>query len=119
MSGTPNPPAPSATLPTVQQQLASSLSQWIFAQDKLATAAMLCAGVMFATAVYAMFWVAPDQLAEIRKGYERIEASHVIERESAERRHQEHFSEMLSKVEAVTKMQSQLIEKLILREQGR
>jgi hypothetical protein len=114
---------------SIQQQIAGSLTNWIFQQDKLATAAMLLSITLIACAVYGMFWFAPTQLAEIRKGYERIEESHQRERADdrlahqahfaeSESRHQAHFSEMLSKVEAVTETQSRLIEKLILREQG-
>ena len=113
-------PGPSQTVvsSSIQQQLASSLSTWIFQQDKLATAAMLLSITLIGCAVYGMFWFAPGQLAEIRLGYEKIEAAHQKERAEVESRHQAHFSEMLSKVEAVTATQSRLIEKLILREQA-
>lgn len=113
-------PGPSQTVvsSSIQQQIASSLSTWIFQQDKLATASMLLSITLIGCAIYGMFWFAPTQLAEITKGYERIEASHQKERAEVESRHQVHFSEMLGKVEAVTAMQSKLIEKLILREQN-
>jgi hypothetical protein len=112
-------PAPSAQnviLPSVQQQVATSLLGWLVQQDRLAVWSMLSSGVMASCAAYALFWVAPQQLAEIRLGYERIEKSHIDERKEVELRHQQHFSDMLTKVEAVTKAQSTLIEKLILRE---
>lgn len=111
-------PSQAGVTASIQQQLATSLTAWVFQQDKLATAAMLLSITLIGCAVYGMFWFAPGQLAEIRKGYERIEESHQRERAEVEQRHQSHFSEMLGKVEAVTAMQSKLIEKLILREQN-
>lgn len=105
---------------------AASLTGWIFTQDKLAIASMLSSIVMFCTVFYGLFWVAPEQMIEIRNGYEKIEASHVAERAVVEVRHREHFGEMLRKwdetvssLERVTKMQSDLVRELILREQAK
>lgn len=104
----------------------STLTSWLFTQDKLATASMLSSIVLFSAVVYGLFWIAPQQMAEIRAGYEKIEASHVAERAAVEARHREHFGEILRKwddtvqsMERVTKMQSDIVRELILREQAK
>ena len=119
------PPPPSVQnviLPSVQQQVATSMLGWLVQQDRLAVWSMLTSGAMACGGAYALFWIAPQQLAEIRKGYDRYEESHVAEREESEKRHQQHVLDVVKKFEdvargqaEVARVQSELIDRLILR----
>ena len=108
-----------ATIVGIAGESSKTLLAWLIQQPPLAVFATVTCISMMAIGGYLGIWVVPAQVDKIEAGYEKIEASHVKERAEDRVLHREQMSDMMTKVKDITTMQSELINRLILRDRDK
>ena len=111
--------APTASIVSIAGESSKTLLGWLLQQPPLAVFATVTCISMMAIGGYLGIWVVPAQVDKISDGYEKIEASHVKERAEDRVLHREQMSDMMTKVKDITTTQSELINRLILRDRDR
>jgi hypothetical protein len=112
----------SKTTTTTQTVLTASLTQdaarsfwtWLYAQPPIAVFSTIMCIILTAVWIVLGVWIFPRQLDKITEGYDKLEASHVLERAKDRQEHRDHFDEMFARHEATNKATMDLIREFIL-----